>query len=163
MNFKEVKELIELINSSQLAYFEIETADGHIKMDKSLSRNIVSEEKDNEVVKKELPSSQGEMNNSISVNVATDGSEIKVEEKDEDLKVINSPMVGTFYSSSSPDSKAFVSEGNEVSKGDALCIIEAMKLMNEIESDVNGVVREILVRDGEMVEYGQPLFKVKEI
>ena len=132
-------------------------------MDKSLSRNIVSEEKDNEVVKKELPSSQGEMNNSISVNVATDGSEIKVEEKDEDLKVINSPMVGTFYSSSSPDSKAFVSEGNEVSKGDVLCIIEAMKLMNEIESDVNGVVREILVRDGEMVEYGQPLFKVKEI
>ena len=56
MNFKEVKELIELINSSQLAYFEIETADGHIKMDKSLSRNILSEEKDNEVVKKELPS-----------------------------------------------------------------------------------------------------------
>ena len=72
-------------------------------------------------------------------------------------------MVGTFYSSSSPDSKAFVSEGKEVSKGDALCIIEAMKLMNEIESDVNGVVKEILVRDGEMVEYGQPLFKVKEI
>ena len=72
-------------------------------------------------------------------------------------------MVGTFYSSSSPDSKAFVSEGKEVSKGDVLCIIEAMKLMNEIESDVNGVVKEILVRDGEMVEYGQPLFKVKEI
>lgn len=163
MNFKEVKELIELINSSQLAYFEIETDDGYIKMDKSLSRNIVSEEKDKEVVTKELPSSQGDMNNSISVNVATDGSEIKVEEKDEDLKVIKSPMVGTFYSASSPDSKAFVSEGNEVSKGDVLCIIEAMKLMNEIESDVNGVVREILVRDGEMVEYGQPLFKVKEI
>lgn len=163
MNFKEVKELIELINSSQLVYFEIETDDGHIKMDKSLSRNIVSEEKDKEVVTKELPSSQGDMNNSISVNVATDGSEIKVEEKDEDLKVIKSPMVGTFYSASSPDSKAFVSEGNEVSKGDVLCIIEAMKLMNEIESDVNGVVKEILVRDGEMVEYGQPLFKVKEI
>ena len=163
MNFKEVKELIELINSSQLAYFEIETDYGHIKMDKSLSRNIVSEEKDKEVVTKELPSSQGDMNNSISVNVATDGSEIKVEEKDEDLKVIKSPMVGTFYSASSPDSKAFVSEGNEVSKGDVLCIIEAMKLMNEIESDVNGVVKEILVRDGEMVEYGQPLFKVKEI
>ena len=110
-----------------------------------------------------MPSSQGDMNNSISVNVATDGSEIKVEEKDEDLKVIKSPMVGTFYSASSPDSKAFVSEGKGVSKGDVLCIVEAMKLMNEIESDVNGVVREILVRDGEMVEYGQPLFKVKEI
>ena len=77
MNFKEVKELIELINSSQLAYFEIETDDGHIKMDKSLNRNIVSEEKDKEVVTKELPISQGELNNSISVNVATDGSEIK--------------------------------------------------------------------------------------
>ena len=81
MNFKEVKELIELINSSQLAYFEIETDDGYIKMDKSLSRNIVSEEKDKEVVTKELPSSQGDMNNSISVNVATDGSEIKVDRK----------------------------------------------------------------------------------
>ena len=163
MEFEQIKELITLIDTSDLAFFELSDGNSHIKMDKSLSRNIVSEEKDNEVVKKELPSSQGEMNNSISVNVATDGSEIKVEEKDEDLKVINSPMVGTFYSSSSPDSKAFVSEGNEVSKGDVLCIIEAMKLMNEIESDVNGVVREILVRDGEMVEYGQPLFKVKEI
>ena len=71
-------------------------------------------------------------------------------------------MVGTFYSAPSPDSNNFVSLGDKVNKGDTLCIIEAMKLMNEIESDFNGKVVEILAEDGDMVEYGTPLFKIKE-
>lgn len=163
MNFEEVKELIGLVNSSELAYFEIKTSDGYIKMDKSMSRNVYPESSEKSSGEKEVVSNSNEMkNNNISVNVATEGSEVKVEENDEDLKVISSPMVGTFYSSPSPDSKAYVSEGDEISKGKTLCIIEAMKLMNEIESDVSGVVKKVLVKDGEMVEYGQPLFKVKE-
>ena len=71
-------------------------------------------------------------------------------------------MVGTFYTTPSPDSAAFVKVGDSVNTGDVLCIIEAMKLMNEIESDAHGVIKQILVKDGDMVEYGQPLFKIKE-
>ena len=70
---------------------------------------------------------------------------------------ITSPMVGTFYRSASPGSKAFVDVGDTVEVGDPLCIIEAMKLMNEIESDKAGVVKQILVENGQPVEYGQPL------
>lgn len=73
---------------------------------------------------------------------------------------IKSPMVGTFYRSSSPDAKNFVEVGDTVAAGDTLCIIEAMKLMNEIESDVAGTVKAILVENGQPVEYGQPLFVI---
>ncbi|MGL4345259.1 MAG: acetyl-CoA carboxylase biotin carboxyl carrier protein [Cellulosilyticaceae bacterium] len=75
--------------------------------------------------------------------------------------VITSPMVGTFYTSSSPTSKAFAEVGTKVKKGDVVCIIEAMKLMNEVESDQDGEIVEILVGNEEMVEFGQPLFVLK--
>jgi acetyl-CoA carboxylase biotin carboxyl carrier protein len=74
--------------------------------------------------------------------------------------VITSPMVGTFYRAASPGAKPFVEEGQSVAIGDRLCIIEAMKLMNEIEAEVNGVVKAILVENGQPVEYGQPLFVI---
>src|SRR5262249_29166507 len=72
--------------------------------------------------------------------------------------VVKAPMVGTFYRSSSPDAKPFVEVGQAVKEGDTICIIEAMKLMNEIEADAGGVVKAILVENGQPVEYGQPLF-----
>ena len=72
--------------------------------------------------------------------------------------VVKAPMVGTFYRSPSPDAKAFVEVGQAVKEGDVICIIEAMKLMNEIEADASGVVKAILVENGQPVEYGQPLF-----
>jgi acetyl-CoA carboxylase biotin carboxyl carrier protein len=78
-----------------------------------------------------------------------------------DGHVVKAPMVGTFYRSSAPNAKAFVEVGETVAAGETLCIIEAMKLMNEIESDVSGTVRAILVENGEPVEYGQPLFIVE--
>lgn len=165
MDIKEIKELIELINSSDIAYLEIETNDGRIKMDKSLTRNLVSD------------------NNSKSVTYIEEKEEIKrnenkkesakelVEEIEKDKEtfnnlegiIITSPMVGTFYSASSPDSDPFVKIGDKVKSGDVLCIIEAMKLMNEIESEFNGEVIEVLVKDGDMVEYGTPIFKIKEV
>ncbi len=74
---------------------------------------------------------------------------------------INSPIVGTFYRSPSPDTDPFVQVGDRVAKGDVLCIVEAMKLMNEIESEVSGVVREILVENAQPVEFGQPLFVIE--
>ena len=75
--------------------------------------------------------------------------------------IIKSPMVGTFYRAPSPGSKAFVDVGDRVSAGDTLCIVEAMKILNQIESEVSGVVKKILVENGQAVEYGQPMFAIE--
>lgn len=166
MNINEIKELIELINSSDLAYFEYECEGSRIKMDKSLTRGLVQ---DKEVIKEEsikkIPSIENVKKEIVKEETARE--EIKVDNKEEkedleDVTIISSPMVGTFYGAPSPDSDSFVSIGEKVNVGSVLCIIEAMKLMNEIESEVNGTVVDILVKDGEMVEYGTPLFKIKE-
>ena len=94
--------------------------------------------------------------------------EIKEEKKPQEKKIedknivdIKTPIVGTFYRASSPDSEPFVDIGSRVKKGDTLCIVEAMKSMNEIESEVSGIINEILAENGKMVEYDQTLFKVK--
>jgi len=76
-------------------------------------------------------------------------------------KVIKAPLIGTFYASSSPDSEAYVKTGDKISKGMVICIIEAMKIMNEIESEYDGEIAEVLVQNGSVVEYGQPLFRLK--
>ncbi len=88
----------------------------------------------------------------------------KVEEKEENIagKIITSPMVGTFYMKPSPNADPYVKVGQKVKKGDVLCIIEAMKLMNEIEAEFDGTIKEIIVKDGESVEYGKPLFKLED-
>ncbi len=75
-------------------------------------------------------------------------------------KTIDSPMVGVFYAAPNPDSKPFVTVGQSVKKGDVVCIIEAMKIMNEITADESGTVTEVLVKNGDVVEYGQPMFKI---
>ena len=158
MDFNGIKEVIDRIDSSTLSYFEYKTKDGHIKMDKSLTRPINGEKvsSNNAIVKDKI-----EENDEVIIeNTSTDKNE--KEESVEGLKIVTAPMVGTFYSSQGPDKSPFVSVGDEVKKGSTLCIIEAMKLMNEIESDYSGIVKEILVEDGVMVEYGQPLFKIKE-
>ncbi len=160
MNINEVKELIELINTSDLAYFEYKSGDSHIKMDKSLTRGMdVSSTKE---VKSEAITEKVNSERKIS-EVIEEVKEDKKEEVSDILgKVITSPMVGTFYGSPSPDSDSFVKVGDSVKKGDVLCIVEAMKLMNEIESEVSGSIVEVLVKDGDMVEYGTPLFKIRE-
>ena len=79
----------------------------------------------------------------------------------ENLKVVESPMVGTFYRSASPGATSFVEVGDTVQKGKPLCIVEAMKLMNEIESELTGVIVEILAENGQAVQFGQPLFKIR--
>ncbi|PRR81142.1 acetyl-CoA carboxylase biotin carboxyl carrier protein [Clostridium vincentii] len=163
MDFKEVKELIETINASDIAFFEIVNENCHIKMDKSLNREIAST-----AISEEKPVVVNTTKTTISEPSANITSERKVEKviekevEDDNLVVINSPMVGTYYGGLSPDSPSFVKDGDNINVGDTLCIIEAMKLMNEIESEVNGIIRKILVKDGDMVEYGQPLFKIKE-
>lgn len=164
MEFEQIKELITLIDTSDLAFFELSDGNSHIKMDKSLNRgvsdNTVSTANDKisteQVVEKPIANSA---NNEIKKLIK---EEVKEEEEDSNLSIITSPMVGTFYSAASPDTPAFVKVGDIISKGKVICIIEAMKLMNEIESEYNGEIVECLIKDGDMVEYGQPLFKIKE-
>lgn len=166
MDFNGIKELIESVNSSDIAYFEYKTNDGHIKMDKSLTRSL-TETPSKEIVKNEVKEevvtakTESFSNNETVISQPVSQEKTKVSE-DEDLYIVKSPMVGTFYTSPSPDKAPFVSVGDTVKTSSILCIIEAMKLMNEIESEVSGTIKEILVKNGEMVEYGQPLFKIKE-
>lgn len=166
MDFEQIKELITLIDSSDLAFFELTDGNSHIKMDKSLNRGGVEGNNNNNSEPKNIPQQYTE-----KIEKPVVREEVKKVKKDEvkeekiedsNLSVITSPMVGTFYSSASPDAPAFVKPGDTISKGKIICIIEAMKLMNEIESEYNGEIVECLVKNGDMVEYGQSLFKIRE-
>ena len=118
--------------------------------------------------KNKVPVMPANVTESVQCITVPEKAEQKVEanksenqSEEEEYKTVKSPMVGTFYSKSSPDAKPYVEVGSKVKKGDILCIVEAMKLMNEIESDFDGEVVEVCVNDGEMVDYGKPLFKIK--
>ena len=100
-------------------------------------------------------------NNSFRLMLAPAGVEGVATENDDSLHVVSSPFVGTYYASPSPDASAYTGMGQTVAQGQTVCIVEAMKLMNEIESEVSGVVVEILVENGQGVQYGDPLFRIK--
>lgn len=160
MELKEIKELIELVSERGFTEFELRQGSFRIRISSnngvvtSAPVNVVSSSKHLEEPKAEK----------VTVNVieppkaAIVEKEVKVEK---DLHKIKSPIVGTFYRAPSPTSEAFVKVGSQIKPGTVLCIIEAMKLMNEIESDVSGEVVEIYVENNHPVEYGQPLFGIK--
>lgn len=144
MNYEEIKKLIDDMGESKVDELKIEFPDG-----------IKISMKKNEMLGRETT-------NSVKAPIFSNNTDvIKEEKKIEEGKVIYSPMVGTFYSKSSPSAEPFVKVGDKVKKGDVLCIIEAMKLMNEIESEYDGEIIEIYIQDDEMVEYGKPLFRIK--
>lgn len=145
MDYKDIKRLMDDVGSSELSDVEIEFPDGtKIRMKKNIeSKSIIP-------VSTQIP--QVQVNNNLN----------SCEEKqEENCNIVKSPMVGTFYASSSPKELPYVKVGDKVKKGDVLCIIEAMKLMNEIESDYEGEIVEICVNNEDIVEYGTPLFKIK--
>ena len=147
MNFEEIKKLVSLMEESKLNELEVELPDGtKVGMKKN---NAKLENTTENVQYLTIP------------NPNTQIIETKKEELQEEYKIVKSPMVGTFYSKSAPDAKPYVEVGSKVKKGDILCIVEAMKLMNEIESEFDGEIVEVCVKDGEMVDYGKPLFKLK--
>ena len=164
MNFNEVKELISILDDSKLAYFELENEDGYIKIDKSMSRDYVSNKMQNEVSAIENKEEK-QHNNTISskINIKENENMTNKSQLEENIDFIKSPIVGTFYSKSSPDAESFVQKGDKVSKGDIVCIVEAMKLMNEINAEFNCEIVEIMAQEGKMVQYGQELFKVKTL
>ena len=142
MEYEKIKQLMDDMGNSKLTSIDIDFPDGtKISMKKDFGEVAIVEKR--EIVAKE-----------------SNNDEIKEEEKSIEGNIVKSPMVGTFYIKPSPTSNPYVQIGGEVKKGDTLCIIEAMKLMNEIESEFTGKIAEIYVKDGETVEYGTPLFKI---
>lgn len=170
MNFKEIKELLMLIDNTKLEYVKLNTSDIELEVSKKVVGNIelgtkntsVVENKENNI---EKVSATNEENNIINTNDTLEDELAKedvVEFAGENLKEVKAPLIGTFYESPDPDSPAFVSVGDHVEKGDTLCIVEAMKLMNEIKSEFTGKVVEIKAANESMVEYGQTLFVIEE-
>ena len=148
MNYEDIKKLIEDMGNSKLTEINIDFPDG----------TRIGMKKDKEVQIIERTTSQ--IVQSQPVVEKTENKQ-ESETKEEQGNIVKSPMVGTFYLRPDPNSAPYVEVGKTVKKGDVLCIIEAMKLMNEIESEFDGIIAEILVKDGEMVEYGKPLFRIK--
>lgn len=151
MNYEDIKRLMDDMGNSKINSLDIEFPDGiKISMKKgengaSTGENLIS------LSSNQIP----QVNINSQTNITNEA------EKEENYKIVKSPMVGTFYESSSPKGEPFVKVGDKVKKGDVLCIIEAMKLMNEIESEYDGEIVEICVKNEEMVEFGKPLFKIK--
>lgn len=174
MNSKEIKELLMLIDNTKLEYVKLSTSDIELEVSKKVVGNIelgtkntsIVENKENNIEKVSTTNnSTNEENNIINVNDTLEDELAKedvVEFAGENLKEVKAPLIGTFYESPDPDSPAFVSVGDHVEKGDTLCIVEAMKLMNEIKSEFTGKVVEIKATNESMVEYGQTLFVIEE-
>lgn len=156
MEYDKIKQLMEDMGKSKLDSLEIEFPDGtKICMTKNTGKkqNVANMNNDS-VIEASAPMTVPVVQNNV-------GNSLVVTEQEPTGNVVKSPMVGTFYAKPSPDAEPFVEVGQVVKKGETLCIIEAMKLMNEIESEFDGKVKEILVSDGEAVEYGRPLFVIE--
>ena len=147
MEYEKIKQLMEDMGNSKLTSIDIDFADGtKISMKKEQKQEVIHI----------TPTLSPIINEQSVINIEN----IKKQEQTNG-NIVKSPMVGTFYSKSSPTAESFVKIGSKVKKGDTLCIIEAMKLMNEIESEFDGEVVDILVHDEEAVDYGKELFIIK--
>lgn len=159
MKVQEIRELIKLVDQSGIEEFVFESAGSKLKMKKSTGTTTYAAALEAPVVQsvtvQETPKSASVMQEAM----APEAPKSAVDESS--LHKITSPMVGTFYESPSPDADEYVKLGDKINTESVVCIVEAMKLFNEIEAEVDGEIVEILVKDGQLVEYGQPLFLVK--
>ena len=157
MDIKQIQDLIRFVSKSGVNEVSIEQQDFKI--------TIKTNQAQTAVVTTSLPQQTTTTENTISVPAITVTTPIITAPAEDTSKqiIVKSPMIGTFYRSSSPDKPLFVNVGDEVKVGDVLCIIEAMKLFNEIESEVSGRIVKILVDNASPVEYDQPLFVVEPI
>ena len=154
MDIRKVKKLIELLDESGIAEIEITEGEESVR---------ISRYSQNAPVAAPAPMAMQMPVAAAPVAVAAPAvAAVAVAEPEDDGYNVTAPMVGTFYASSAPGSPAYVQVGDRVNEGDTLCIIEAMKMMNQIEADVSGVIRSIRLQDGEPVEYGQALFVIDQ-
>ena len=147
MDLRKIKTLIELVENSGIAELEISEGEERVRISRSSSVQPVY-----------APAPMQHATPLAQVATTPAAAAAPAAPAAPEGHIVKSPMVGTFYRSASPGSKAFVDVGQSVSTGETLCIIEAMKLLNEIESDQSGVIKAILVENGQAVEFGQPLF-----
>lgn len=155
MDIRKVKKLIELLEESGIAEIEIHEGEESVRISRGSS--AVSSAPQTII---NTPASPPTIAAGETVKSHLKTDDLAVDDYSDEGHIINSPMVGIFYSSPSPEEPSFVAIGQNVKTGDTLCIIEAMKIMNQIESDINGKLVRVLVENGEAVEYGQPLFVV---
>lgn len=144
MEYEKIKQLMDDMGNSKLSSIDIDFPDG-TKISMKKNENAEAEIKTVVVENKEVKTEESESTKLSDENTGN---------------IVKSPMVGTFYIKPNPSAEPYVEVGKRVKKGDVLCIVEAMKLMNEIESEFDGEVAEILVKDGEAVEYAKPLFRI---
>jgi acetyl-CoA carboxylase biotin carboxyl carrier protein len=153
MNIKDVKDLIDLISGTDVVEVEVERAGARIRVRRDGGAHPAS------APAFTLPGSAAPAPAAAPPEAATPKAETKLPEN---VVLVRAPLVGRFYRSPAPDAAVFVEVGDRVRKGQVLCIIEAMKLMNQIESEEAGVVRAVLVEDGRPVEFGEPLFEIEK-
>ena len=154
MDLRKIKKLMELLEESGIAEIEVKEGEESIKLSRNISTTNMQA---SQMIQQPIQTSQPPANQEISgvgTNTVNDLKEGK-------RNTVNSPMVGTFYASASPESKPFVTIGQSVKKGDTLCIIEAMKMMNQVQAESDGKIVEILVDNAEPVEFDQPLFVIE--
>lgn len=146
MELEDLKQLIELLKETDITEIQVEKEGTKVKIKREKFFPSL------EIATQKMPSVQQEA-----------AIKKEIEEETQRLITVTSPIVGTFYRSPSPEAAIFVETGRQVKKGQVLCIIEAMKLMNEIESEVDGILMKALVENGQPVEYGEPLFLIEPV
>jgi acetyl-CoA carboxylase biotin carboxyl carrier protein len=156
INIRSLKKIVTIMNRAKLSELDIEQEGVKIHLRKGQAPGEMVNQ-----VMTAAPMMTAAMPAPVAVATAAPAAAPAVSESDANLQIITSPMVGTFYRSPSPESKSFVDVGSEVDEGKVVCIVEAMKLMNEIKAEVKGVIKKILVENAQAVEYGQPLFQVE--
>ncbi|MFC4411151.1 acetyl-CoA carboxylase biotin carboxyl carrier protein [Chungangia koreensis] len=165
LKVQEIREIIKLIDQSSIDEFTFESEGTKVKLKKntvSVTPTVVAKPAVEESSAVKAEPTEAASPASAPVKEAAEQPAAQSPAADETLHQITSPMVGTFYQSPSPEAQAFVTVGDKVKNDSVVCIVEAMKLFNEIEAEVNGEIVEVLAKDGQLVEYGQPLFLVRQ-
>ncbi|MDU5107251.1 MULTISPECIES: acetyl-CoA carboxylase biotin carboxyl carrier protein [unclassified Clostridium] len=162
LTYEQIKDLIKSIDCSSLRVFELEDQDFKLKLSKneeSLKSNI---EDNNLVNESEAKVGSSKVKRNLVNNMEeTNSNDANINSNEVLYNIVKSPLVGTYYSCGTPGGKAYVKKGDYIKKGDVLCIVEAMKIMNEITSEFDGEIVEVLRSDEDIVEYGMELFKIK--
>ena len=153
MELKDIKAIIDLMKKNSITEFELEEKDSKLRLKRGLSGSPVAAQSEDGVPMMSMP-----MAAPLAVAAPVAATVVNTGEID-----IKSPMIGTFYRSPSPEAGPYADKGTEVGPESVVCIIEAMKVMNEIKSEVKGVITEVLIENGKPVEFGQPLFRVRPI
>jgi len=161
LSLSEIKQLIELISEKQFNEFELERGSFRLRLSKGLERTSVGHTAPEPAVIPP-PVAPASLVPSVAAPAPMPAAAPASASPEESLHILTSPIVGTFYRSPSPTAAPFVNVGDSVHAGKVVCIIEAMKLMNEIQADASGTIAKIYVENGQPVEFGQPLFGIKK-